>query len=138
MTFATHPERQFMQYLRGRGWVDRTPGSGSKERDFLSNDRRWVERPNDACASKSAVQGEGEMSSECRETHSSPPNSPKNARPLESSPRNTFERFPKDRYQTEVESWRHLQSANIEFTIKRLREPIDASTIISWGGRRKK
>jgi hypothetical protein len=23
-----------------------------------------------------------------------------------------FERFPKDRYQTEVESWRHLQSAN--------------------------
>jgi hypothetical protein len=44
-----------------------------------------------------------------------------------------FERFPKDRCQTEVESWRHLQSANIEFTIKRLREPIDASTIISWG-----
>jgi hypothetical protein len=34
-----------------------------------------------------------------------------------------FERFPKDRYQTEVESWRHLQSANIEFTMKRLREP---------------
>jgi len=26
-----------------------------------------------------------------------------------------FERFPKDRYQTEVESWRHLQSQNIEF-----------------------
>jgi hypothetical protein len=37
-----------------------------------------------------------------------------------------LERFPKDRYQTEVESWRHLQSANIEFTMKRLREPIDA------------
>jgi hypothetical protein len=37
-----------------------------------------------------------------------------------------FERFPKDRYQTEIESWRHLQSDNIEFTIKRLREPIDA------------
>jgi len=35
-----------------------------------------------------------------------------------------FERFPKDRYQTEVESWRHLQSQNIEFTMKRLREPI--------------
>jgi len=34
-----------------------------------------------------------------------------------------FERFPKDRYQTEVESWRHLQSQNIEFTMKRLREP---------------
>jgi hypothetical protein len=31
-----------------------------------------------------------------------------------------FERFPKDRYQTEVESWRNLQSANIEFTMKRL------------------
>ena len=25
-----------------------------------------------------------------------------------------FERFPKDRYQTEVESWRYLQSQNIE------------------------
>jgi len=37
-----------------------------------------------------------------------------------------FERFPKDRYQTEIESWRHLQSDNIEFTLKRLREPIDA------------
>jgi hypothetical protein len=35
-----------------------------------------------------------------------------------------FERFPKDRYQTEVESWRNLQSSNIEFTMKRLREPI--------------
>jgi hypothetical protein len=37
-----------------------------------------------------------------------------------------FERYPKDRYQTEVESWRHLQSQNIEFTMKRLREPIEA------------
>jgi len=36
-----------------------------------------------------------------------------------------FERFPKDLYQTEVESWRHLQSQNIEFTMKRLREPIE-------------
>jgi hypothetical protein len=35
-----------------------------------------------------------------------------------------FQRFPKDRYQTEVESWRNLQSDNIEFTMKRLREPI--------------
>ncbi len=34
-----------------------------------------------------------------------------------------FERYPKDRYQTEVESWRLLQSADIEFTMKRLREP---------------
>jgi hypothetical protein len=37
-----------------------------------------------------------------------------------------FERFPKDRYQMEVESWRDLQSSNIEFTTKRLREPIEA------------
>jgi hypothetical protein len=37
--------------------------------------------------------------------------------------REYFERYPKDRYETEVESWRHLQSANIEFTMKRLREP---------------
>ena len=37
-----------------------------------------------------------------------------------------FERFPKDRYLTEAESWRHLQSENIEFTMKRLREPIEA------------
>ena len=37
-----------------------------------------------------------------------------------------FERFPKDRYQTEVESWRHLQSDNIEFILKRVREPIDS------------
>ena len=37
-----------------------------------------------------------------------------------------FERFPKDQYLTEVESWRHLQSDNIEFTLKRLREPIDS------------
>jgi hypothetical protein len=31
--------------------------------------------------------------------------------------------LPKDRYETEVESWRHVQSKNYEFTIKRLREP---------------
>ena len=36
-----------------------------------------------------------------------------------------FRPFPKDRYQTEVESWRNLQSQNIEFTIKRLREPLE-------------
>ena len=34
-----------------------------------------------------------------------------------------FERYPKDRYETEVESWRHVQSQNFEFTMKRLREP---------------
>ncbi len=37
-----------------------------------------------------------------------------------------FERFPKDVYQTEVESWRNLQSANIEFAMKRLRDPLEA------------
>ena len=36
-----------------------------------------------------------------------------------------FQRFPKEQYQIEVESWRHLQSQNIEFTMKRLREPIE-------------
>jgi hypothetical protein len=38
--------------------------------------------------------------------------------------REKFERYPKDRYQTEVESWLNLQSSNIEFVMKRLREPI--------------
>jgi hypothetical protein len=37
-----------------------------------------------------------------------------------------FDKFPKDRYQTEVESWRELQSQNIEFIMKRLREPLEA------------
>ena len=37
--------------------------------------------------------------------------------------REYFEKYPKERYQTEVESWRNLQSDNIEFTMKRLREP---------------
>jgi len=39
-----------------------------------------------------------------------------------------FERFPKDKYQTEVEGWRHPQSDNIEFTIKRL--PVHDSLIV--------
>jgi hypothetical protein len=37
--------------------------------------------------------------------------------------REYFERFPKDRYETQVESWRQIQSHNIEFTMKWLREP---------------
>jgi hypothetical protein len=34
--------------------------------------------------------------------------------------------MPRDPFirETEVESWRNLQSANIEFTMKRLRDPI--------------
>ena len=42
-----------------------------------------------------------------------------------------FQRFPKNRYQTEVENWRNLQSQNIEFTMKRLREPIERATEIA-------
>jgi hypothetical protein len=42
-----------------------------------------------------------------------------------------FQRFPKDRYQTAVDSWRELQSQNIEFTMKRLREPIERATEIA-------
>ena len=38
--------------------------------------------------------------------------------------REHFERYPKDQYQTVVESWRDIKSFNIEFVIKRLREPI--------------
>jgi hypothetical protein len=34
-----------------------------------------------------------------------------------------FRYYPKDRYDTEVERWRELQSHIIEFTMKRLREP---------------
>jgi hypothetical protein len=37
--------------------------------------------------------------------------------------RGYFQRYPKDRYETEVDSWRDIQSYNIEFTMKRLREP---------------
>ncbi len=46
-------------------------------------------------------------------------------------PREYFERFPKELYQTEFESWRELQSQNIEFTMKRLREPIERATEIA-------
>jgi hypothetical protein len=37
------------------------------------------------------------------------------------------ERYPKAQYQTEIESWRHVQSDNFEFTMKRLRVPIGDS-----------
>jgi hypothetical protein len=39
--------------------------------------------------------------------------------------RDYFRRFPKEYYQTEVEGWREVQSQNIEFTMKRLRVPIE-------------
>jgi hypothetical protein len=51
-------------------------------------------------------------------------NSPASDRPRAGLPGEYFERFPKDRHQTEIESWRLLQSANIELTMKRLLEPI--------------
>jgi hypothetical protein len=37
--------------------------------------------------------------------------------------RDYFERLPKDRYENSVDSWRHLQCDNYEFTMKRLQEP---------------
>jgi hypothetical protein len=40
--------------------------------------------------------------------------------------REYFKRYPKEQFQTVVKSWRHLQSQNIEFTMKRLREPVEA------------
>ncbi len=44
-TFATHPERQFMQYLRGQGWVKVSAlPPGQLERDLLSNYRRRLSR----------------------------------------------------------------------------------------------
>jgi hypothetical protein len=36
--------------------------------------------------------------------------------------------MPKDPFIREVESWRNLQSQNIEFTMKRLREPIESAS----------
>jgi hypothetical protein len=38
--------------------------------------------------------------------------------------REYFERYPKDQYETVVETWREIQSFNIEFTVKRRREPL--------------
>jgi hypothetical protein len=37
-----------------------------------------------------------------------------------------FERYPKDPYETKVETWREIQSYNIEFVMRRRREPIEA------------
>jgi hypothetical protein len=39
--------------------------------------------------------------------------------------REYFERYPKDRYETTVETWREIQSYNIEFVMKRMREPVE-------------
>ncbi len=45
--------------------------------------------------------------------------------------REYFVRFPNERYHSGLESWRELQSQNIEFTMKRLREPIERATEIA-------
>lgn len=37
--------------------------------------------------------------------------------------REYLKRYPKDRYETKVESWADIQCYNIEFVMKRLREP---------------
>jgi hypothetical protein len=37
--------------------------------------------------------------------------------------REYFDRYPTDRYETVVESWRELPSNKFELTMKRLREP---------------
>jgi hypothetical protein len=46
--------------------------------------------------------------------------------------REYFEKYPKDRYETAVETWREIQSYNIEFTMKRLRDPVEKA----WTGPR--
>jgi hypothetical protein len=40
--------------------------------------------------------------------------------------REYFKRYPKEQFQTELESWRYLPSQTIEFIMKRLREPVEA------------
>jgi hypothetical protein len=41
--------------------------------------------------------------------------------------REYFKRYPKEQFQTELETWRYLPSQTIEFMMKRLLEPIDSS-----------
>ena len=42
-----------------------------------------------------------------------------------SAVREYFKRYPKEQFLTELETWRYLPSQTIEFTMKRLREPIE-------------
>jgi len=44
MTFASHPERQFMQYLRGEGWIKARllPSSARLVENLLS--KGWIEQ----------------------------------------------------------------------------------------------
>ena len=43
MTFATHPERQFMEYLRGNGWVKGTTLPDSRLTVSLQK-KGWIEQ----------------------------------------------------------------------------------------------
>jgi hypothetical protein len=43
MTFATHPERQFMEYLRGKGWVKGTALPDSRLTVSLQK-KGWIEQ----------------------------------------------------------------------------------------------
>ena len=43
MTFATHPERQFMEYLRGKGWVKGRTLPASRFTSSLQQ-RGWIEQ----------------------------------------------------------------------------------------------
>jgi hypothetical protein len=43
MTFATHPERQFMEYLRGNGWVKGTMLPDSRLTVSLQK-KGWIEQ----------------------------------------------------------------------------------------------
>jgi hypothetical protein len=63
--------------------------------------------------------------SACPEIPSFARSSPANRSPPGNWPRSISAAFQKDRCQTEVESCRNLQSQNIEFTMKRLRAPIE-------------
>jgi hypothetical protein len=43
MTFATHPERQFMEYLRGTGWVKGTVLPPSERLLVSLLNKGWIE-----------------------------------------------------------------------------------------------
>jgi hypothetical protein len=38
--------------------------------------------------------------------------------------REYFKRYPREQFLTDLETWRYLPSQTVEFTMKRLREPI--------------
>src|SRR5258707_6514513 len=69
----------------------------------------------------------GALMARCQETRSSARKFTRERTAAKKLAAEYFDSFPKDRYQTEVHSWRHLQSQNIEFTMKRLREPIEGA-----------